>query len=369
MTLTSWIDKKLSLYTKQKRYRSTNPVMAKDMLNFASNDYLCLSTHPHVQEASRTAVERYGCSARSSRLVSGTLEIHEQLEFELAKFLGFQTATLFGSGFLANLGVISAITSRKDAIFEDRLNHASLIDGARITGARVHRYVHNDLNDLEEKLQKSCEPGKKIIITDALFSMDGDIAPLKELSELAQKYNATLIVDEAHSIGVFGKGLCHQLGVRPDIVIGTFAKALGGYGGFALGSTAVQSLLINRSRPLIYSTAPPPACCAAALAALHILEQRPEMGKTLLTRANYFSLLLLGKKSTSQIIPLIVNCNDKALHLSSALSKKGIISTAIRPPTVPVNTARLRFSIYLNHSETTLRKAAQTILETLKEVP
>ena len=368
MTLTSWIDKKLSLYTKQKRYRSTAVLPRGNTINFASNDYLSLSTHPDVQEASRKAIEQYGCSASSSRLVSGTLEIHEKLEFELAKFFGYQTATLFGSGFLANLGVISAITSRKDTIFEDRLNHASLVDGARLTGAPIYRYKHNDLNDLEEKLKKSKEPGKKLIITDALFSMDGDIAHLKELSELAQKHNATLIVDEAHSIGVFGRGLCYQQGARPEIIIGSFGKALGGYGGVALGSTAIQSLLINRSRSFIYSTALPPACCASALAALEVLKQMPEIGQRLLFQAKLFSSLLPNAESPSQIVPLIVGSNENALQLSNALLKKGIISTAIRPPTVPVNKSRLRFSICLNHSEEQLRAAAQTILETLREV-
>jgi len=369
MTLTSWIDKKLSFYTRQKLYRSTNAILPKDnKINFASNDYLSFSTNPYVQEESKKAIEKYGCSSSSSRLISGTLDIHEQLEFELAKFFGYQTATLFGSGFLANLGVISAITSRNDVLFEDRLNHASLVDGARLTGARIYRYKHNDLTDLEEKLKKSRASGKKIIISDALFSMNGDIAHLKGLSQLAQKHHATLIVDEAHSIGVFGKGLCYQQRVRPDIIIGSFGKALGGYGGFALGSTAIQCLLINRSRSFIYSTAPPPACCASALAALEILNRTPRLGETLLFRANLFSSLLPNTISPSQIVPLIVGSNENALILSSALLKKGIISIAIRPPTVPVNKARLRFSICLHHSEELLRAAAQTILETLKEI-
>jgi len=371
MTLTSWIDRKLSLYTKQKRYRTTQPLSIKnETINFSSNDYLSISTHPNLKEASIQAIKENGCSASSSRLVSGTLEIHEKLEFELAKFFGYQTATLFGNGFLTNLGVITAITSRKDTIFEDRLNHASLVDGARLAGAHAYRYRHNDLNDLEEKLIKSQELGKKIIITDALFSMNGDFAHLKELSALARQYKAVLIVDEAHSLGLFGggRGLCFQERIRPDIIIGTFGKAFGGYGGFALGSVALQSLLINRSRPFIYSTALPPACCASGLAALKILQQTPNMGDRLLHRANLFSALLPDTTSSSQIIPLVIGDNEKALALSSALAKKGIITTAIRPPTVPVNKACIRLSVCLNHSDEMLRRAAYTISKMLREI-
>lgn len=342
-----------------------------NILNMSSNDYLNLSTRIDLKSASITAVEGFGCGATASRLVSGNLSIHNQLEKELAKLVGNETSLVFGSGFLANIGVLNAIAGRNDLIFADKLNHASLIDGMLLSGAKCQRYRHNDMLHLEKLLKKSSCSGHKIIVSDSLFSMDGDIAPLNELIELAEKYNAILIIDEAHAVGVFGQGggLCKELGLngKPDIILGTLSKAFGGYGGFAVCSEVIKKFLINRARSFIYSTGLPPACIGSALEAIKLISADFDLGRSLLTKSRKFHTYLveLGFNMPgfeSQILPIHVGDNNKAVKLSQLLlDRYGILGIAIRPPTVPVGTARLRLTVTLAHSDEELKRVADSI--------
>lgn len=341
------------------------------ILNFSSNDYLDLANDQRLKDAAALAIEKYGTGAGASRLMSGHLDIHAKLESRLAAFLSRPAALVFGSGFLTNLAVLTTLAGRSDAIFADRLNHASLIDGARLSGAKVFRFRHADASHLEELLEKHSNYRRRLIASDSLFSMDGDLAPLDDLADLARKHSATLVIDEAHAIGVLGpagRGACASLNPerQPQVVIATFSKALGSYGGFVATDEATRDLLINRARSFIYSTALPPASLAAAEAALDIIEADPSLADTLAERARIFRELLAAcgldtGPSVSHIIPITVGDNDTALKLSAALLEDGILAVAIRPPTVPEGTARLRLSITLAQTAPDLQRAADTI--------
>ena len=346
-------------------------VGGRSILNFSSNDYLDLAGDARVKAAAAAAVERYGCGATASRLMCGHLDLHEQLEAALSDLLGAEAALVFGSGFLTSLGVITALADRHDVIYADRLNHASLVDGAALSGAKVRRYRHLDLTQLESMLadgpSSGPAPGKRLIITESVFSMDGDVAPLAELQALADRYDAMLIVDEAHAIGVLGNGagLCRQSGaaVHPDVVLGTLSKALGSYGGFAVCLPSIRDLLVNRARSFIYSTASPPASLAAALAAVEIVQAEPTLGDALLANARYLHGLLSEHgfdlaPFRSQIIPVPIGDNEMALSVAQTLTERGILTKAIRPPTVPQGTARLRLSVTLAHTQADLEHAA-----------
>ncbi len=350
----------------------------RTVLNFSSNDYLNLANNPRVKAAARSAVTQYGCSAVSSRLMSGTLPVHKTLEAELARFTGREATLVFGSGFMTNLGVIAALAGRKDGVFEDRFNHASLIDGARLSEAALYRYRHNDPDHLASLLRKHTT-GRRIIITDSVFSMDGDIARLADLAEAAQKYDALLIVDEAHALGVMGSGgcgLCRTLldTMPPDrlIMTATLSKALGSYGGFAAGSALLKEFLINTSRSFIFSTALPPASCRAALEAVRIVEEdsktnSPACGEVLLARAERFRNELkeagfnTGASST-HIIPVIAGGNEQAVAFARHLAESGIAACAIRPPTVPPGTARIRFSLTLAHTDQDIDRTFEAVI-------
>ena len=343
----------------------------RDILNFSSNDYLNLASDRRVKAGAAQAVETLGCGATASRLMSGDLALHEEVERGLARLVGQESALLFGSGFLTNLGVLSALAGRRDTIFADRLNHASLVDGALLSRARVKRYGHCDIRRLASLLESADCTGRKIIVSDSVFSMDGDFAPLSGLSELAERHGALLVIDEAHAIGVFGKGggglcRCAQAGILPDVTIGTLGKALGGYGGFAACCGELRRLLINRARSFIYSTGLPPACLGGARAALQVLKRSPQLGATLLERAGLLRGLLREAgfdvpEGESQIIPLMVGENERALALSRAALDQGVLAVAVRPPTVPEGTARLRLSVTLAHTEADLEAAAQRL--------
>ena len=348
----------------------------REILNFSSNDYLNLAGDARAKASAVEAVEHYGCGATASRLMSGHLPLHEQLERRLADWVGAEAALVFGSGFLTNLGVLTALAGRDDTIFADRLNHASLVDGARLSGAKLVRYRHNDTKHLAELLDQSAA-GRRFVVTDSLFSMDGDAAMLEELSDLANRREAMLIVDEAHALGVFGRGgggICRDLpDVRPDVVVGTLSKALGSYGGFAACSAAVRELLINRARSFIYSTGLPPACVGAAMGALDVLGGSDELGQTLLNRARSFRRALAEAglnvgPSESQIVPILVGNNEKALAISRRLEAEGILAVAVRPPTVPQGTARLRLSVTLAHEPADLARAAEKIIAAAREL-
>jgi 8-amino-7-oxononanoate synthase len=286
---------------------------------------------------------------------------------------------VFGSGFLTNLGVLSSIASPGDEVFSDDLNHASIIDGIRLSRARCSRYAHCDLDHLEKLMSKRHGGRKRIIVSESVFSMDGDRAPVKGLAHLAERFGALLIIDEAHAIGVTGVqggGVCREIPeneVHPDVVVGTLSKALGGYGGFAACSKAARQFLLNKARTFLFSTGLPPACLGAAREAVSIIREDPGMGPRLMTKASFFwdELARAGLNVLpfeSQIIPIIIGDNEKAVRFSELLMARGLLIRAVRPPTVPAGTARVRLSITLSMPDEALEKAAEAIAEAAKMI-
>jgi len=346
----------------------------KKVLNFSSNDYLDLAHHRHVIDRSHEALEQYGIGSTASRLVTGTLPIHEEFEARLAKEKGYESALVFGSGYMTNAGTIPVLLGRDDLVFADKLVHASMIDACKLSGAKLVRFAHNDLLALEKRMEQYAKAdGRKLVITESVFSMDGDIAPLAKIAALAEKYGAMLMVDEAHASGTFGPngaGLIRELGLENSVTVsmGTLSKAFAGYGGFVACSSALRKLLVNSSRAFIYTTAPPPAAIGAALGIMDVLEASPRLGNILQANADYFRSLLHKAgldtlQSRSQIIPIIIGNNEKAVAVSQALREEGIIAAAIRPPTVPAGSARLRLSVTLAHHVDDLERAARQIIK------
>ncbi|MDF7806554.1 8-amino-7-oxononanoate synthase [Pontiellaceae bacterium B12219] len=346
----------------------------KEVLNFSSNDYLDLGRHPHVVDCAREALDRYGIGSTASRLVTGTLPIHDELEARIAKEKGYEAALIFGSGYMTNAGTIPILAGRDDLIFADKLVHASMIDACRLSAAKLVRWAHNDFQALEKRLvQYGSSKVRKLIITESVFSMDGDIAPLKEIAALAETHDAMLMIDEAHSTGTFGPngaGLIRELGLENAVTVsmGTMSKAMAGYGGYVACSSNLRKLLVNSSRAFIYTTAPPPAIIGGALGALDVLEASPRLGNILQANTDYFrSLLHEGGldtlQSQSQIVPIVIGDNEKALAISRKLREMGIIAAAIRPPTVPAGSARLRLSVTLAHHVDHLERAAKEIIK------
>ena len=392
LTSQNWQDslkESLNLLKEKNLYRSLEPVdsptdriiqiAGKSFLNFSSNNYLGLANHPKVKKAAAKASLQWGAGSGASRLISGDLKIHRDLEEKLARFKKEESALLFSSGYLANLGVVTALLDEKDLVLADRLNHASLIDAARLSRAKFWVYRHKDATSLDQLLSRGKSYRKKLVMTDAYFSMDGDVAPLDELLRVCEKHDAMLMVDEAHSTGVFGKtgsGLTEHFGLsgKIDIVMGTLSKALGSVGGFIAGKKMLKDYLINRSREFIYTTAPAPAASGAALEAIRIIESAPFLRKKyweniLFVREELKSegFDLLG--SEGPIIPLLVGDTGKTIRLKEFLKKEHIFAPAIRPPTVPKNTDRIRLSITAGHTQedlgkllNVLRKAKDKIL-------
>jgi 8-amino-7-oxononanoate synthase len=374
----SYFQKQLALIREQALYRELRPIppeAAAACLNFSSNDYLGLANDVRLKAAAITAINTYGSGATASRLLAGNLPIFEELEAALARMMGSDTALVFGSGFLTNLGVFSSVAEADDQVFSDWLNHASIIDGIRLSPAHRTRYRHKDLDHLESLLKTSSPKGKKIIVSESLFSMDGDIAPVADLKELADRYGALLVIDEAHAVGVMGQGggVCRARGVRPDITVGTLSKALGGYGGFVACSAAVREFLVNKARSFIYSTGLPPSCIASASAAVDIIRSSADIGDRLLDKARRFreKLVALGYSLPafeSQILHVPIGSNEKALEFSGLLMEKGLFVRAIRPPTVPAGTARVRLSITLAMTDEALNAAAGTMAASARKV-
>ena len=356
--------------------RSIRTFSSAEQLNFSTNDYLDLSKHAEVVAAAGSALREYGTGARASRLVAGSLPIHDEMEQRLAEHKGYPAALLFGSGYLANVGIVPALVGRDDHLFVDRLAHASILDASVLSRAHLHRFQHNDVTHLEELLQKQTGGGRRLIVTESVFSMDGDLAPLKDIAQLATQYEAMLLVDEAHATGVFGPGgqglvAQHNIQSSVDLSMCTLSKALGSYGGAVACSPTMRDWLVNKSRALIYTTAPPPAAIGAALGALAVIERQPDLGQKLLRRSEHFRKRLAQAgldmlQSQSQIIPVLVGGNEKALALSERLRAAGMLAIAIRPPTVPKGEARLRLSITLAHSEAHLEKAADILIDAAK---
>jgi 8-amino-7-oxononanoate synthase len=336
----------------------------KWFVSFCSNDYLGLAQHPALKQAMIDATRRFGAGAGSARLLSGTTTLHQQLEQTIARFKPADDALLFTSGYAANLGVITTLIKKDDVVFCDELNHASLVDSARLTKAQLHIYKHCDMKHLESLLRGSKAQhltSNIYIVTDTIFSMDGDGAPLKEIVRLAGKYNTRTIVDEAHGSGVFGKngrGWCEAQGLEKkiDVIIGTSSKALGSIGGFVAGPQALIDYIRNKSRPFIFTTALPPGSCAATIAGLKILCQQPELRKQLWTNINYIrdrlgDLEIDLRNSISPIIPIMIGETRKTVAISQALWAKGFYVPAIRPPTVPQGQSRLRLTITAMHTK------------------
>lgn len=335
-------------------------VDGKRFLNLCSNNYLGLSFHPQIIEAAQQSLQLYGCGSGASRLICGDLSLNEKLEKRLAFFKGQEAALIFNSGYNANLGVISALAKPEDVIFSDELNHASIIDGCRLSRARVVVFPHKDTEALEKKLKKSSSDGRRFIATDAVFSMDGDLAPLPELVMLAERYDCTLIIDEAHATGTIGpggKGLAAYYGLenKLPIIMGTLSKALGCFGAFIAGSQELRKYLINFSRSFIYTTALPPSVLASALQALTVLEEEPSLVEKLQNNAGYLreglkKLDCRVNEYPTPIIPLIIGRAETALKAAELLRQEGLMVTAIRPPTVPPSSSRIRLTVMATHT-------------------
>ncbi len=329
----------------------------KPVVSFCSNDYLGLAEHPDLARAAQAAIANSGFGAGASRLVSGDLPEHRALEVALARFLWAPAALLFPTGYQTNLGVITALAGPQDLVVSDAANHASIIDACRLSRATVAVYAHRDASGAAGALHQGHRFRRRFIVTESLFSMDGDIAPLRQLAETARHARAALVVDEAHAIGGLGpggRGLCAAVGIVPDVLVGTLGKAFGSYGGFAVGTLALRSTLVNRARSFLFTTAPPPALAAAAHAALQII-QGPE-GDALRDRLAGNIQRLRAKLSSSgapvsPIIPLVLGSEKAAVFKSNILKSHGIFVQAIRPPTVPEGTDRLRITVSAGHRD------------------
>ena len=346
----------------------------KTLLNLASNDYLGLSSSPILARAARVALEEYGTSSGASRLVTGNNSLYSALEMELAACKGQEAALVFTSGFTANLALMASLADRHTLVFSDRLNHASILDGITLSGARQIRYRHNDLDHLAELLNRHHACPYKLIVTDSVFSMDGDLADLQRLVELKHQHDCLLVIDEAHATGIFGqgRGLAHELGVAQeiDLQMGTFSKALGSFGGYVAGSRSLIDYLINTGRSLIYTTGLPPATLAANLAALRLIQEDPAPGLHLRDLARQLCEHLQEQGfatagSCSQIVPVVIGTNTRVLQLQQRLITAGIYVGAIRPPTVPQGTARLRIALRADLSEEEFNRLTTTLLEVL----
>ncbi len=350
----------------------------RDLLNLSSNDYLGLAGHPALAEAAAQAARDRGTGSTASRLIVGGDPALDALEERVAAHKGTEAALVLGSGFLANAGVIPALVGRGDAIFSDRLNHASIIDGCRLSRAEVHRYRHGDVEHLESLLRSS-NAARKLVVTDTVFSMDGDVAPLEEIVELKERYGAALMVDEAHGAGVFGphgEGVAHEAGVADgvDLHMGTFSKAFGAYGAYVAGRATWISYLENACRSFVYSTALPPPVVGAVDTALTIVRGAHAARAALEAKATRFRTRLRGigfdtGGSTTQIVPVIVGDAERALEVSRRLEDRGVLAVGIRPPTVPEGTARIRFSLMATHSDEDLEAAVAAIAEAAEGGP
>jgi 8-amino-7-oxononanoate synthase len=343
----------------------------KPVLLLCSNNYLGLADHPRVREAAADAAMRWGVGAGASRLVSGTMTIHRRLEDRLATFERSEGCVLFGSGYLANAGAIGALAGRGDTVFSDELNHASIVDGCRLSRAEVLVYRHLDLDHLDWLMRRHGGAGRRLVVTDSVFSMDGDVAPLTEIVELAREHGARTIVDEAHATGALGpggRGAIAQAGLEGeiDIVIGTLGKALGSYGAYACARAETIRYLINTARPLIFSTAPPPPAVAGALAALELLEERPHRVQRLRSNARVLRRALAAEGVPAEdaemhIVPLVIGDERAAMSLCEKALEQGVFAQAIRPPTVAPGTSRLRLAVMASHTAEELRGAARAL--------
>ncbi len=350
----------------------------RDYLNLCSNSYLSLHLHPDVVRAAKDAIDEYGAGTCSSRSVSGSIDLYARLEDEVASFKRYEKALIFSNGYLANIGIIATLAETHDVIFSDELNHSSIIDSTRLSRARRVIYRHLDIEDLEKKIKREPARTKKFVITETVFSMDGDVAPLQAILGLKEKYGLHVIVDEAHGTGVFGdngRGVeeLHGLSGLMDVQMGTFGKALGSFGAFALADSLTIDYLINRARTFMYTTALPASALAAARSALQLISGNGSFKKELWENIRYMrqGLLHLGfdlKQSEGPIVPIVVGEDSKAIRMQKMLLEKGVFLQAIRPPTVPAGTSRLRLTIVRGLTKEDMDEALKALQQVGKEV-
>jgi 8-amino-7-oxononanoate synthase len=352
-------------------------VDGRRLLLLSSNNYLGLATHPALRAAACAATEAWGCGAGASRLIAGHLALHAEVERDLARLKGTEAALLFPSGYQANVGAITALVGAGDHVFSDELNHASIIDGCRLSRASVHVYPHNDVPALERALAATPPGGRRLIVTDSVFSMDGDRAPLGELVAVARHYHSHVMVDEAHATGVLGArgaGLAEETGTTAGIAVhmGTLGKALGGAGAYVAGSRLLIDLLVNRARSFVYTTGLAPAAVGAAGAAIALVAREPERRASLARNAARLRAGLTGLglhvPGDTHILPVMIGDNAGALALAAALAERGVLAHAIRPPTVPTGTARLRVTPMATHTDAQIDRATGAFADALRAV-
>jgi len=353
-------------------------IAGKDVLMFGSNSYLGLTTHPKLKEASKKAIDKYGSGCAGSRFLNGTLDIHLELEEELADFVGKEGALVFSTGFQVNLGVISSLPGRHDYIVTDELNHACIIDGARLSFAKTVKYKHNDMESLEKMLSRLEEDKIKLIVVDGVFSMEGDLANLPEICRLADKYNANVYVDDAHGLGVMGKngrGTADHFGLtdKVDLIMGTFSKSLASIGGFIAADNATINYLKHNARSLIFSASIAPANAASVLAALQIMRDEPERVAKLWDNTHYAMKLLKEKgfdigHTTTPIIPIMIRDDFKTFSLTKLLLDQGVFVNPVVSPAVPSTSALIRYSLMATHSFSQIEESVEKIYNISKEI-
>jgi 8-amino-7-oxononanoate synthase len=365
--------KEAGLYRRLRRVENeqgpTLIINGREVINFSSNNYLGIASHPHIAAAAKEAIDRYGCGSGASRLISGNMTLHDELENRLADFKQTEAALVFNSGFQANIGVVSTLVGEGDAILSDSLNHASIIDGCRLSRAKTLVYSHGDLNHLEAALKQAAHFRRRLIVSESIFSMDGDEAPLMGIVELAEKYGAMVMVDEAHATGIFGAhgaGVVQKLGIGPRVLVqmGTLGKALGGFGAYIAGSRELRDLLINRCRSFIFTTALPPAVMAMAIAAIALVQREPERRETLRQNCRRLcqGLMRMGYtlgQTESPILPLMIGDAARCMAFSERLLDDGVFAQGIRPPTVPPGTSRLRITLMATHTSEQIDSAIE----------
>jgi len=339
----------------------------KKCVLLSSNNYLGMTEHPEVKEAAKLAIDRWGAGSGGSRLVTGNYALHEEIENEIARFKRTEGAIIFSSGYMANLGVIPALVNKGDVVLSDELNHSSIVDGCRLSRAEVKVYRHRDMEHLEEILRQVKGYRRLLIVTDGVFSMDGDLAPLPDIVALAAQYGAFVMVDDAHGTGVLGRrgaGIAEHFGLegKVQVQIGTLSKALGSAGAYVAGTRELIDYLRNKTRSFIYSTAPAPATIGAALAALRLVERQPEIREKLWENARYLraGLKEIGYQVPSEdfpIIPVLIGDGAKTMRLAQALLEDGVFAPGIRPPTVPQGTSRIRVTVMATHTQDDLDHA------------
>jgi len=355
-----------------------------EVINLASNNYLGLCDHPKLREAASAAIEKYGVGSGAVRTIAGTMRIHMELEEKIARFKGVEACVVFQSGFTANAGTVSSILGKEDFILSDELNHASIIDGARLSRAKIKVFRHKDVAHAEELLKEiQNEPGHKLVITDGVFSMDGDIGPVGALADLCEKYGAIMMVDDAHASGVLGRngrGSVDHFGCtqRVDVQVGTLSKAIGALGGYVCGSRDLIDYLYHRARPFLFSTSHPPSVAASCMAAFDILENEPERIERLWSNTKYFQEQLahagfdIGGKSTPKsetpITPIIIGDGRKTMEFSRAVFEQGVMATGIAFPTVPEGKARVRCIMTSEHTRAQIDKSLEILTETARLV-